>query len=84
MLAWAVDEERILVTEDYDFGELVFRRQLRAPAVVIIAPGVLGVDLAGDAKRLADRLVTAFAGLAGQLTIVEGRRLRQRPLTKMQ
>lgn len=25
VLAWAVREKRVLVTEDYDFGDLVFR-----------------------------------------------------------
>lgn len=80
VLEWAVNEKRVLVTEDYDFGELVFHRQLRAEAVVIIAPGALGVDLVGDAGSVAKRLVAVSAELPGRLTIVERRRLRQRPL----
>ena len=52
VLEWAVRESRTLVTEDYDFGELVFYRQLNAEAVVIIAPGVLGVDLLADADAV--------------------------------
>jgi predicted nuclease of predicted toxin-antitoxin system len=80
VLAWAVDEQRILITEDYDFGELVFHRQLRAEAVVIIAPGVLGVNLLEDARLAAERLWSAAGELQGRLTIVESKRLRQRPL----
>lgn len=84
VLAWAVDESRVLITEDYDFGELVFHRQLRAEAVVTIAPGVLGADLLEDAKSLAERLSAASAELVGRLTIVERKRFRQRPLMTMQ
>jgi predicted nuclease of predicted toxin-antitoxin system len=80
VLAWAVGERRVLITEDYDFGELVFYRQLRAEAVVIIAPGVLGVNLLEDAESLAERLLSSSEELSGRLTIVEGKRLRQRPL----
>lgn len=82
VLAWAVDEKRVLITEDYDFGELVFRRHLKAEAVVIIAPGALGVDLLEDARSVAERLLAAAAELEGRLTIVESKRLRQRPLTR--
>lgn len=82
VLEWAVRESRTLVTEDYDFGELVFYRQLDAEAVVIIAPGVLGVDLLADANAVVERLDAASSSLLGNLTIVERKRLRQRPLAK--
>lgn len=78
----AVQERRILVTEDYDFGELVFRQGLDADAIVIIAPGVLGFDLIEDARRVADRIHLASDSLSGNLTIVERKRLRQRALSK--
>ena len=82
VLELAVREGRTLITEDYDFGELVFFRQLNAEAVVIIAPGVLGTDLLTDASALAERLYAASDSLRGNLTIVESKRFRQRPLTK--
>ena len=82
MLEWAVREGRTLVTEDYDFGELVFYRQLNAEAVVIIAPGVLGVDLLADASAVAERIHSASGTLRGNLTIVEKKRFRQRSLAK--
>jgi predicted nuclease of predicted toxin-antitoxin system len=82
VLEWAVREGRTLVTEDYDFGELVFYRQLNAEAVVIIAPGVLGVDLLADASAVAERIHSASGILRGNLTIVEKKRFRQRSLAK--
>jgi predicted nuclease of predicted toxin-antitoxin system len=83
VLAMAVEERRVLITEDYDFGELVFHRRLEAEAVVIIAPGVLGTDLLRDAEAVAERLLRASAELEGRLTIVEDKRFRQRPLNTM-
>ena len=82
VLRRAVQENRILVTEDYDFGELVFRQGLDANAIVIIAPGVLGFDLIEDARNVADRIHLASDSLSGNLTIVERKRLRQRALSK--
>jgi predicted nuclease of predicted toxin-antitoxin system len=81
VLEQAVREKRVLVTEDYDFGELVFRRGLDAEAVVIVAPGVLGVDLIDNARHVADRIFAASDRLPGHLTIVEPKRLRQRRLS---
>ncbi len=33
--AWA--EDRVLITEDYDFGELVVRHNVQIPGLVILA-----------------------------------------------
>ncbi|KKZ13624.1 MAG: hypothetical protein TQ37_03950 [Candidatus Synechococcus spongiarum 15L] len=33
-LAWALEEERILITEDKDFGEPVFIRRLPHPCII--------------------------------------------------
>lgn len=82
VLAWAVRERRTLITEDYDFGELVFFRQLDAEAVVIIAPGVLGPDLERDAQALVERLNAVLGSLPGNLTIAEKKGFRQRSLPK--
>ena len=34
LLTWAREEQRVLVTEDKDFGELVFVRRLSHPCIV--------------------------------------------------
>jgi predicted nuclease of predicted toxin-antitoxin system len=80
VLAWAAREKRTLVTEDYDFGELAFRSRLEAEAIIIIAPGVLGFDLIQAAENVAERILLLGETLAGNLTIIERTRTRQRPL----
>jgi predicted nuclease of predicted toxin-antitoxin system len=70
VLSWAVRESRVLVTEDYDFGDLVFVARERAEAIVIIAPGVLGIDLTESSDRVAERVFQLRDTLAGNLTIM--------------
>lgn len=80
VLAWAANERRTLITEDYDFGELAFRSRIEAEAIVIIGAGVVGADLVKDAKHAVQRLVELGDRLRGQLTILEVGRTRQRSL----
>lgn len=80
VLVWATREKRALVTEDYDFGELAFRSRQKAEAIVIIAPGVLGFELIRDAEIVAERISRIEGTLAGNLTIIEKERIRQRTL----
>ncbi|GAB5505431.1 MAG: hypothetical protein Rhirs2KO_05940 [Rhizobiaceae bacterium] len=77
---WAVREGRAIVTEDYDFGELAFRAGFNAEAIIIVAPGVIGIAVEDDASRVADRLVKLKDELPGRLTIIETARTRQRDL----
>jgi predicted nuclease of predicted toxin-antitoxin system len=58
-------EERVLLTEDKDFGWLVFVSQLESPGVILLRyPGNARTALAGDVVRLvseqADKLVGSF------------------------
>ena len=80
ILEWAAKDGRTIVTEDYDFGELAFRMGLNAEAIIIIAPGVIGVGLERDASQVADRILKLKDELPGRLTIIETRRTRQRAL----
>jgi len=80
ILAWANREQRILVTEDYDFGELVNLGQLPAYGIVIIAPGVFRGDVDGVADLIAGRIAELSETLKGNLTILEKLRIRQRNL----
>ena len=79
VLPIAFDEERILVTEDRDFGELVFRFQLPARGVVYLRFPVTK----GDQKlpRMRDLLRDATERLPGAFVVVEPERIRFRPLT---
>jgi predicted nuclease of predicted toxin-antitoxin system len=78
VLAWAVREERILLTFDKDFGELARGAVLpRKCGVVLLRmpmprPGDVG-------QRLAD-LITARDDWAGHFSVIEPGRVRMRPL----
>ncbi len=74
----AEDQHRILVTYDYDFGELAVRRQM----------GQVGVILAACQRLLPtqrhERIVAILADDAlqfeGKLTVIEEQRIRQRAI----
>lgn len=74
----ARSENRILVTEDFDFGDLMFRDQMKAPGVIILfLPGLAPL---ARAERLLRILLSPDLGFHGKLTIIGKRRVRQRDL----
>ncbi|MFL6951095.1 MAG: DUF5615 family PIN-like protein [Xanthobacteraceae bacterium] len=77
----AHSQGRLLLTEDKDFGELVFRWRRRLPGLVLlrIEPEV------GDLKwtRLNAAILIFGDGLLGRYTVVEEARFRSRPLIEM-
>lgn len=70
-------ESRILVTEDWDYGELVMRFRKPALGVVIVAVEGSPEEVAGSVAAEIDRF---GEGLIGRLTILETGRRRQREL----
>ena len=76
--ALAQAEERVLVTEDYDFGELTVRRQVRLPGLVILA--LLDQPREFRTKRVLETVARFADGLYGQITVIELKRERVRPL----
>jgi len=78
VLAWAVREERILLTFDKDFGEVARRSALSATCGVVVfrmpmpTPGAVGERLAG--------LITARDDWAGHFSVIEPGRIRMRRL----
>jgi hypothetical protein len=78
VLAWAVREQRVLLTFDKDFGELASASQLPARCGVVLfripmpPPGAIG-------RRLAD-LIARRDDWAGHFSVVEPGRVRMRPL----
>lgn len=71
-------EARILVTEDFDSGELLIRDRLPAPgAVIIFLPDAAPEE---RARRLLAALGTDGFVADGRLTIISARRIRQRAL----
>lgn len=80
LLARAVNDERVVLTFDRDFGALLFHAGATAP------PGIVYFRLAIVAPAFLERVVLALVagagqGISGQFTVVEEERIRQRPLT---
>lgn len=76
--ALALDERRVVLTEDYDFGELAVRHGVSFAGVVILGCGTEPV--AFKVERTLAALREFEQGVLGRLTIVERQRFRQRPL----
>ena len=80
LLRIAQQQERLLLTADLDFGELVFRERLTSHGVVLLRMEDLVVQ-----ERIA-RLHAVWAILethsTGQFIVVTEKRVRVRPLTR--
>jgi predicted nuclease of predicted toxin-antitoxin system len=80
IIARAQDEGRLLLTEDKDFGELVFRQAMLAPGVVL-----LRIDPPKHSLKWS-RLHAAIARFGesffGRYTVIEEMRFRSRPLLR--
>jgi len=80
VLKLAQTETRILITEDRDFGELIFRQQLSVRGVVLLELDRLSTE--AEADRVA-QAVSAYAHrLLNNLCVVEPTRIRIRPLPR--
>jgi predicted nuclease of predicted toxin-antitoxin system len=75
----AVEQQRVIVTADTDFGEILARRQATIPSVVLFrAPGGRPSD---RAQLLLDHLPDVAQELSdGAIVVFQETRLRVRPL----
>ncbi|MEM8557302.1 MAG: DUF5615 family PIN-like protein [Bacteroidota bacterium] len=78
VLARAYAEDRVLLTEDKDFGELVVRLGLDTHGVVLLRFAEADAHL--KAKRLLGLLEEYAARLRGRFVVVTADRFRFRPL----
>jgi predicted nuclease of predicted toxin-antitoxin system len=80
VLALARTEQRLFLTEDKDFGELVFRFQLPVPGLVL-----LRIDTTRPPHLRWNRLTAAITqigeGLFDRYVVITENRIRLRPLT---
>ena len=78
VLEWARREQRIILTFDRDYGELIYRRKLPVPLGIVYfrLPPLHPEDAA---SRVLELLAAGYP-LAGQYTVVDRRQVRQRPL----
>jgi predicted nuclease of predicted toxin-antitoxin system len=74
----ALREKRLLLTEDKDFGDLVFRRERTVPGVVLMRIGPENPAL--KAMRLAAAIDRYGEGLFGRYIVINEVRFRSRRL----
>jgi predicted nuclease of predicted toxin-antitoxin system len=80
VIALALRERRILLTEDKDFGDLVFRRERRVPGVVLMR--VASEHTALKTARLAAAVERYGERLFGLYLVIEEARFRSRHLRR--
>jgi predicted nuclease of predicted toxin-antitoxin system len=80
VLARAVAEDRILLTEDRDFGELTVRFKLPAIGVIIVSVSEFALGLDAIAEHVVRVVRELDESCVGTLTVIEPGRARQRPL----
>jgi len=76
----AQQEGRLFLTEDKDFGELVFRLKRAVPGVVLLRIDPEKSQLKW--ARLAAAIAKFAEGLFGRYVVIEEARFRSRPLLK--
>lgn len=82
--ALSVLQGRLIVSEDRDFGELIFRHNNSAIGIVLVKIADFGGSLQKMARYAAVKITELDANLYGHLTIIEPGRERTRPLPGIQ
>jgi len=78
LVGLAIRENRLLLTDDKDFGELVIRRRWAVPGLVLMR---ISTDEPEARWSRLQAAITRFGdGLHGQYVVVEDARLRIRPI----
>lgn len=75
----AIAEDRILVTEDKDFGELAFKHKVRPPGIIRLA--LPSLSPSEKATRFRTVLEQPGVKVAGHALVIEPRRVRARPIS---
>jgi len=81
VLSIAHDEQRILLTFDHDYGELIFVKRLPCPAGLIYLR-FTPTSPEDAADRLAPFLARVDESVHGQFIVLDREGYRQRPLPK--
>lgn len=80
LIGMARRENRLLLTDDKDFGELIFRRRWDVPGVVLMR--IASDDPHARLLRLAAAIVQFEERLYGRYTVIEDARFRFRSLRR--
>lgn len=78
VLRTAVAQERVLLTEDKDFGELVIRLELPAHGLILLRLGTTATP--AKLHRLRAVLAADPDRFVGSFTVIESDKVRFRPL----
>jgi predicted nuclease of predicted toxin-antitoxin system len=78
VLEAARTKDRIVITEDRDFGELVVRQRLAVGGIILLELDHL--SNAAEADRVPEVVLSHAAKLAVHLVVIEPGRIRLRPL----
>jgi predicted nuclease of predicted toxin-antitoxin system len=78
ILRIAYERQRVVVTEDFDFGELVVRYRMNAHGLVVVSLDDVGA--AAKPERVVSVLDGHTSNLRGNLLRIEPARVRIRPL----
>ncbi len=79
LLCEAEAQDRVIITEDKDFGELVFRDHLNSHGVILLRMG--GFPVSYRLSRLQTVWTTVENNLPGRFVVVTESKLRVRALT---
>ena len=80
LLAWSVRDRRVLLTADFDYGDLIFGQGKSAYAVVILRLSEFQGSWAEVAIAVVDRLEAMQSKLIGNLTVLGPSRIKTRAL----
>jgi predicted nuclease of predicted toxin-antitoxin system len=80
VLAWSVRDRRVLLTEDFDYGELIFGQGRSAYGVVILRLSAFRGSWAEVATAVTQRLEKVQGRLTGNLTVLDPTRIKPRAL----
>jgi len=75
VLLWALETERIILTFDKDYGEIVFRNKLSCPVVFFRKKGEKPTDAAQQLLELIHKI-----DLSKKFTVIDETGVRQREL----
>jgi predicted nuclease of predicted toxin-antitoxin system len=78
LLALAREQNRVLITDDLDFGDLIFRQRLNSTGVVLIRLHDAAIERRID--RLAKVWPFVQSHLPGRFIVISDKRVRVRPL----
>jgi predicted nuclease of predicted toxin-antitoxin system len=81
VLAVARDESRILITDDKDFGELVFRQHLAGHGIILIRLTVPSIQQ--RIQRLTALWPVVREHAEGKFIVISDRKIRIRPLATL-